>query len=50
MVAPIALNVNVPEKCVTKNPLEINGEFHYAMLCLKDNGGGEMIYYPVVEN
>ena len=45
--APISLNVNVPKRCMTKNPQLINGKYHYAMLCLKDKGQGEMVYYPV---
>lgn len=47
--APMSLNVNVPEKCITKNPQVIDGLFHYALLCLKDSGAGEMIYFPVSE-
>jgi cell wall-associated protease len=47
--APMSLNVNVPEKCITKNPQSINGVYHYALLCLKKRGKGEMIYFPVKE-
>lgn len=47
--APISLNVNVPDKCITKNPQVIRGSYHYALLCLKDNGPAEMIYFPVEE-
>ena len=47
--APMSLNVNVPKKCITKNPQVIGGQYHYSLLCLKDGGAGEMIYFPVSE-
>lgn len=45
--APISLNVNVPKRCMTKNPQLIDGQYHYALLCLRDKGIGEMVYFPV---